>query len=260
MKGITDISLFGFLSGYILAALILWIHWIGKTGLIKQYLIALLRMSVQLIGIGYLLNWIFHFDSFLVISGLILIMIFASVQIILSNTGASFKTFFIPVFLISFFVNTLITAFFIFIIVRPEKWSDGQYLIPAVGMLLGNSMNGGVIALKRILKIYQEKKSEIEEKLSFGASPKEAFASYFQESLKLSLLPHISSMAGMGLVSLPGMMTGQILSGASPIIAVKYQIAIMIAILSVTTAGNYFMLTVCSKKFFTKDWRVKEKV
>ena len=131
-----------------------------------------------------------------------------------------------------------------------QGMENPRYIIPILGMLLGNTMNSGVISLRNLEQSIKSQRKIIEQKLSYGAKPTEAVLKYIREAYKLALLPHISSMAGMGVVSLPGMMTGQVLSGTDVMTAVKYQIAIVLGITAVAAVSNYILLHYAHKKYF----------
>ena len=118
----------------------------------------------------------------------------------------------------------------LYFMLQPTPTLSAQYLIPIAGMLLGNSLSGNIIALQRLSSAFDERIAEYEGALALGATPKQASEGFIQDSLQTALAPILATMATTGLVTLPGMMTGQILAGADPVIAIKYQIMIMIAI------------------------------
>ena len=105
-----------------------------------------------------------------------------------------------------------------------------QYTIPLAGMIMGNSMTGVTLGLKTFNENIRSQRTKIETLLNLGATPKKILLPYVNNAVETALLPTMNSMVGMGIVSLPGMMTGQILSGTLPTTAILYQISIMIAI------------------------------
>jgi putative ABC transport system permease protein len=207
------------------------------------------------------LNYVFEVENALLTSGIILVMIVSSAQIVIGHSGLHLKTFFPIIGGIGFITIVLIGFFFIFVILGMDlsKWATPQYIIPIIGMLLGNSMNAGVLALKGIKDAVSEKKALIEQKLALGATPGEALGPELKNAFRTAILPSMSSMAGMGLVSLPGMMTGQILSGTSPLIAVKYQIAIVLAISAAVGVSAFLIVRVSYHKFFTEAWQILDR-
>lgn len=252
MKGIIDLNWVGLLSGYIISLVTLTILIAQKTNLYKKFLISLARMSIQLLIIGYVLDYIFDIKHPLLIAAILLVMSFSSAHIIISNSGLSLKKFFPTIVAIVLITILVMTSFFLLVIVqmRSKNIFSPQYLVAIAGMLLGNSMNASVLGLRLLKQNIKEKSPLILQKLAYGATLKETIDTDLKEAYKTALLPNLSSMAGVGLVSLPGMMTGQILSGTSPLIAVKYQLAIMLAISGTIAICSFLILRLNYKKFF----------
>ncbi|WP_027251218.1 ABC transporter permease [Photobacterium halotolerans] len=129
-------------------------------------------------------------------------------------------------------------------LIHAEPWWQAQYLIPVAGMILGNALTANVLALERWYSSLKEKNNEYQFYLAMGAPhPIQPFQ---REAVKAALMPQLASMSTLGIVALPGMMTGQILGGTEPVLAVKYQLAIMIAILvavSVSVAATLGMMS-----------------
>ncbi|MEA3487039.1 MAG: ABC transporter permease, partial [Thermodesulfobacteriota bacterium] len=131
----------------------------------------------------------------------------------------------------SFSIATFIVIFYLNIFVIPlDNIFDARYLIVLGGMLLGNSLRGNIVGISSFYKNIRNDSKKYLYVLSLGSSQYEALLPYLRESVQLALKPTLASMATMGIVALPGMMTGVILGGASPEVAIKYQIMIMIAI------------------------------
>jgi putative ABC transport system permease protein len=143
----------------------------------------------------------------------------------LISTGAMF---------VSSFSVTMIA---LLVIIRVEPWYTPQYAIPLLGMLLGNTMTGISLAMDRMTDQLYGRRDEVEQRLLLGQTWQEASREIRQDCMRTGMMPIINSMAAAGLVSLPGMMTGQILSGTPPIEAVRYQILIMFLIAAGTGFG-----------------------
>lgn len=247
-----DISWLGLASGYLLSLWVITLFFLQKISLIKKYLIAILRMTVQLLGIGFVLNYIFEKQIVYMIIGWLFLMIFTTAQVIVSNSHLSFRIFY-PRVLLIILATTLFTLFFFILIILQsslEQIFQPQYVIPIAGMLLGNTMNSAVLVLSSIKKAFEEKETEITQRIALGASFWESLLPIVRQAVKTASLPTISTMAGMGLVSLPGMMTGQILGGNSPFLAVKYQIAIMLAISFLSILNSFLIAWFCHTLFF----------
>jgi putative ABC transport system permease protein len=131
-----------------------------------------------------------------------------------------------------------VTQFSILAIIQVDPWYDPQYLIPLLGMILGNALNGVSLGLEQFMESLVTNQGKIETLLSLGATRWEATHAEVQQAVRRGMIPMINSMMVMGLVSLPGMMTGQILAGANPLDAVRYQIIIVFAIASGTALGT----------------------
>jgi len=178
---------------------------------------ALSRMLVQLLLIGYLLTYIFSSESALLVLAVLLVMVFSSSWIALRTVKAQRKTLFINA-LLAILVGGGLTLILISQgVLELDPWYAPQYLIPLAGMIFANSMNSVSLAGERI-------QAEMSRGVSYKAARKIA--------LQAALIPVVNSLFAVGLVSLPGMMTGQILSGISPLIAVRYQIMVMCMIFS----------------------------
>jgi putative ABC transport system permease protein len=136
------------------------------------------------------------------------------------------------------------------LVIKVEPWYKPQYAIPILGMLLGNTMNGIALAMNTFSQQVWKQKAIVEQKLALGMEANESVREIWQESIKTGLIPIINSMAAAGLVSLPGMMTGQILAGNDVGDAVKYQILIMFMISSGTGFGVMLSLWLMRRKMF----------
>jgi putative ABC transport system permease protein len=133
--------------------------------------------------------------------------------------------------------SILVTTFALLTALRPNPWYDPRYAIPLLGMILGNCMTGIALGLNTLTTTLVTRRAGVEAQLMLGASRWDAVAPVTRDALRSALMPTINSMAATGLVSLPGMMTGQILGGVSPVEAVKYQILVMFLIAGGTGFG-----------------------
>ncbi|MBT3559008.1 MAG: iron export ABC transporter permease subunit FetB [Rhodospirillales bacterium] len=135
------------------------------------------------------------------------------------------------------FAALVVTIFALSTAIRPEPWYHPQYAIPLLGMILGNAMTGVALGLERFLSVTDRERRAIEARLLCGATIQTALQGPVREAVRAGMIPIINAMASAGLVSLPGMMTGQILAGVEPFEAVKYQLLIMFLIGGGTTLG-----------------------
>jgi putative ABC transport system permease protein len=221
-----------------LAALLILINLALSMGLQlqleKQLWLASLRMTVQLLLIGYLLKWIFTLKSPWLVLTVTLIMTLMAGHSAIARTKRRYRGIFWNSFVSIFASSALILGITTVGIIRVEPWYNPQYLIPIAGMVLGNSLTGASLGLDRLMEDLTVRREQIESLLALGASRWEAAHQSVQEALRTGMIPTINSMMVMGIVSLPGMMTGQIIAGASPTDAVRYQIVVIFAIAAST--------------------------
>jgi len=258
MNNIVDINFKGLLIIYFLVFINLFVVELLKFRLFKQFLIAVLRMSVQLFFAGFILKYIFNLNSFYLIFLTFLIMALFASNIILKKANVPTKKLYFFIFISITFVSLIVGFIFIKIIIGLTPWYEARYFIPLIGMILGNSMNGCSLAIERFYTHIIKQQKEIETLLCFGASTFESVKEFIINSLKAASLPYITSMSGIGLVFLPGMMTGQILSGTNPIVAVKYQLSIMVVIFTSVIFSSLLVILFSYKIFFDKYGKIKK--
>ena len=255
-----DIGISGMLLMYGLLLVPLGIFYVYGIGLWRDTLVSVLRMTVQLVLVGLYLKYIFELNSLWIICLWIIVMLLVANWNVLEKARLRCWTFF-PYTLIGITVGTLaITAYFVFLVLRPTPFYDARYLIPITGMILGNCLRGNVISLERFYSGIKKNEKEFITYLMMGAGLAEAVRPYLRDALQAAISPMLATVATMGLVSLPGMMTGQILGGAFPLVAIKYQIAIMICIFTVMTASALLNITLSLKIAFNEYHILKENV
>jgi len=230
MKEMVDISWLNLMLGYILLIIPVGLLWFFRTGLVKATLVALLRMSIQLFLVGVYLKFIFSLNNTWINVLWVAVMLIVATFSIIKRSKLNNKLFYIPVFLAVFLSVIVIDAFFLGWVIRLPNVFDARYLIPITGMIIGNSMKSNIIALNSFYTQLSENQGYYHFALGNGATRQEAIQPFLTKSLQQAFNPIIATMSVVGIISLPGMMTGQILGGASPDVAVRYQIMIMISI------------------------------
>ena len=212
---------------------------IFKLNLHRSLLVAAIRMVVQLALVGLVLTTLFSLVSPLWTGiGALAMVLFAGHEAAqrqdrrLSGwwsyglgTGCMMMA------------SVLVTVFALLAALRPNPWYDPRYAIPLLGMILGNCMTGVGLGLNTLTTSLVSRRASVEAQLMLGATREVAAAPVMREALRNALMPTINSMAATGVVSLPGMMTGQILGGVPPAEAVKYQILVMFLIAGGTGLG-----------------------
>ena len=217
----------------------------------KDIVVGTLRMTVQLFIAGFILVYIFDSASFILSALMVFVMEFFAIFNIVTNKKGKINSGLKKTLILAQVIGTVFTlAFFLIIVVRPKPIYNPQYLIPLGGMIIGNSMTGINLALNQMLKSIENNRSTIEGSLMLGASPRMAMDKIIQNAFDTAITPTLNSIKNMGIISLPGMMTGQILGGVSPLIAIRYQIAIMTAIMSSVAICVFIFLHLGYKNFF----------
>lgn len=213
-------------------------------------LYALLRMTLQLSVIGLVLQYFFDLNNVYVNIIYVLFMITIAAHSMLKTTKLPYKTFGVAVWLSVVIPHYLVLLFFNYFVVGLDNVFEAQFLIPIGGMLLGNSLSGNILAISSFYTRIKDQEKQYYYTLALSASRSEALRPYFTYALRSSINPTIASMETIGLVALPGMMTGQILGGSIPITAIKYQIAIMVAIFVTRYFTAILAIFLTSKKAF----------
>ncbi len=226
----------------------------------KTIAISIVRMSVQLGLVGVYLKTLFNLnDPWLNGLWILLMLVVADVSI-LQRAGLKIRYFMLCTFTAIAFSTVFATGYLVVLVIRPASYFDAHYIVPLAGMMLGNSLQGNVIALERFYASLRKNDSEYLTFLLLGATHWEAVRPYFRMAITAAISPTLAGMATMGLVSLPGMMTGQILGGSEPWLAVKYQIAIMICLFASTTLACIINLKLSLKIAFNSYDVLKEEV
>ncbi len=247
---VIDISWMRLLIGFIILVLPLWILWRYKTRLISKFMISVVRMTLQLLFVGYYLEYLFKLNNPLLNIGWMIVMIVVADYSTIDRSELKMMPLLWPIFVSTAVAMGGVVFFVIGVVVHPPDIFEAQYLIPLTGMVLGNCLRSNVIGIHTFYYGVRRQQSRYEFYLMTGASRDEALFPFFQDALKMVINPTLATMATMGLVSLPGMMTGQILSGSSPLTAIRYQIMIMLAILTGTVVSVYLSIHLANRKLF----------
>jgi putative ABC transport system permease protein len=230
-----------------------------KLGLAKQIVVSAIRMTIQLSLIGFVLKALFANTQIIWISLMAIVMLFAAGREVTRRQSRRFSGYWgfglgaLAMFISSFSITVIALTVFI----QNNPWYLPQYAIPLMGMMLGNTMNGISLGLERLTSTAWQQKAIIENRLMLGQDWNEAIGDIRRESIKNGMIPIINAMAAAGLVSLPGMMTGQILAGNPPLEAVKYQILIMFMIAGGSGFGNMTAVWLGSRRLFDDRERLR---
>ena len=215
------------------AGLSLWL----RLGLERRLLVAALRTLVQLLLLGYVLVPVFHWaNPWLTVSIAIVMVLLAAREAVKRTSkrhARATRHTFVSLLLAALVTLSIATR----LVLGVDPWWEPRYVIPLLGMILGNALTGVSLGLDRALAELTDGRARVEAALAFGATRWEASRPVVQEALRAGLIPILNSMSVVGLVTIPGMMTGQMLGGTSPALAARYQIMIMFLIASATALG-----------------------
>ena len=247
----TSISILRLSLGYMMLLIPLGVMLWFRIGLIGKTVIAAVRMTVQLLFVGFYLQVVFNADNiWLTLAWLIVMICVADISII-RNCGLRLQRFAGSMFIALLAGTALPLLYFVAVILAKQHLLQPQFAIPIGGMILGNCLRADVIGIAGFYKSIKKDQRSFMLALSQGATVSEAVAPHFRNAYKMAILPTITTMSTIGLVSLPGMMTGVILAGADPITAIKYQIAIMISIFTGTSITIVLGVLLTLKRCFS---------
>jgi putative ABC transport system permease protein len=208
----------------------------------RDLVVGMVRTVVQLLLLGYALHAIFALDQAWLVLTVFLCMVFFAALTIRGRIKEKQVSFFWPIFLSMMISYSLVSYFVTAVVVGVEPWWKPQYYIPLAGMVIGNSMNAIAIALERLLGELRKRRPEVEMMLCLGADYQEASHEMFRNAMRAGMIPSINAMMAVGVVFIPGMMTGQIIAGADPMLAIRYQIVVMVMLVGSTTIGTLIVL------------------
>lgn len=231
------------------AGVSLWL----RLGLERRLLVAAARTVVQLLLIGLVLRWIFAVSLWYAVLAMMFMMTMIAGVAAVRRTGRRYPGIWLDSIVSMWASSWLITAIALLAIVRVRPWYQPQYAIPLLGMILGNTLNGISLGLDRLGEELAGKRDQVETLLALGATRWEAAEQPIQTAIRTGMVPIINMMMIVGLVSLPGMMTGQLLAGVEPVQAVSYQIVIMFLIAAGTSIGTLSVVLLGYRRLFTPD-------
>ncbi len=246
-----------------LAALLLALNgalsvWL-RLALERQFLVAALRMCVQLGLVGLVLKALFEVVSPWLTALAVLVMVAFAGREVMGRQETRFRGVWAYGLGTSavLFAGTLVTVFALATQIQAEPWYHPRYAIPLLGMILGNTMTGVAIGLNTLSGRIKRERAAIETMLGLGETRSVAFRPFVRSAARNGLIPIVNAMAAAGVVSLPGMMTGQILSGVEPVEAIKYQVLIMFLIAGGTGIGVVLAVHAAARRLSDSRHRLR---
>lgn len=212
-----------------------------RLGLGGRLAIASVRTVAQLAFLGFVLVWVFELGRWYFVLPVLLLMLTAAARAAVRRSSRRVPGSYVQAFAALVLASSLTVFSVTEVVIGVDPWYAPQYVIPLMGMMLGNALTGISLGLDRLLEDLVTRRAAIEARLALGASLWIAVRPWMRTAVRTAMVPILNSMSVVGLVSLPGMMTGQILAGASPRDAVSYQILIMFMIASVTALASIIL-------------------
>lgn len=243
--------------GILLLALPIYVFYRFQTPLIRSTAIAATRMVVQMALIGIYLQYLFAWNNAWINILWMLVMVAVASFTALRRTHLHWRMALLPT-AAGFFASSMVVGlYFLIVVLRLDNPFDSRYFIPIMGILMGNMLSVAVIALTSYYDSLHREHQQYYYLLGNGATHLEAITPFLRKALEKSFAPCIANMAVMGIVSLPGTMTGQILGGSAPGIAIKYQIMIIIITFSASMLSLAITLFLADRRSFDINGRIR---
>jgi putative ABC transport system permease protein len=225
-----------------------------RLGLERRLIVASVRTVVQLLLVGLVLRWVFSAAWYFVLAMMLFMTVVAGLSAV-RRTERRYRGIWLDSLVSAWASSWLMTAVAVFGVVQAQDHAVGlsRFLIILLGMILGNALNGISLGLDRLGEELAGKRDRVDTLLALGATRWEAAREPIQRAIRTGMIPTINTMMVVGLVSLPGMMTGQLLSGVDPVQAVMYQIVIMFLIAAGTSLGTLSVVLLGYRRLFSPD-------
>jgi putative ABC transport system permease protein len=222
-----------------------------RLGLARGLAIGAVRAVVQLVAVGYVLAFLISARRWYLVLLTLLVMLVAATLTATERQRRGRAGLFVISGTAMLVGAGLTLAYVDAVVLRLRPWYDPQYLIPLFGMIIGNAMNGAALAAERLNSEMELRRDEVEAYLALGASPARASAEAVRRALVAAMLPTVNMLMVVGLVSLPGMMTGQVIAGSSPLTAVRYQIVVVFMLAGAVAVTSVVVALWYRRTFFT---------
>lgn len=227
----------------------IFISYKEKLGTWKEILYSISRAIIQLILIGYVLTYLFEVNNSIVTLIMVMVIDFNA------SWNAHKRSNNIPnslkISLISISLATFLTLG-VLVLAGSIKFIPSQ-IVPIAGMICGNAMTTIGLCYRNLNSLFRDQRQQILEKLSLGATPKQASISILREAIKSGMQPSLDSAKTLGIVSLPGMMSGLMFAGTMPLTAIMYQIMVTFMLIATTSISSYIASFLAYREFFSKS-------
>ena len=249
--GVIDLSAWQLALAFGLVAVVVAISIRQSLGLERDLTIGSVRTVVQLYGVGFVLTAVFAAARWYWVVLILVVMTAIATQAAVSRLGRPLPhAGWIAATALS--LSTAGTlAYVIAIVVQVRPWWEPQYIIPIAGMILGNSMTSAALAGDRLQSDLRVRADEVEARLALGFSGQDAVQPMVRAALRAAMIPTLNGMMTVGVVQLPGMMTGQILAGTSPLLAIRYQIVVVFMLAAATGLASLLFVRLAALRYLT---------
>ena len=250
-SGVIDLSVWQLGLALMLVAAVVVVSVRQSLGLERDLVIGSVRAIAQLYAVGLILAAVFAAARWYWVLLILGTMTGVATQAAISRLGKPLPggTWIAATALTVSTAATL--AYVIGVVVQVRPWYEPQYIIPIAGMILGSSMTSAALAGDRLQSDLRTRTDEIEARLALGFSGREAVRPMVRASLRAAMIPTVNGMMTVGLVQLPGMMTGQILAGSSPLVAIRYQMVVVFMQAAATAVGSLLFVRLAADRYLT---------
>ena len=228
-----------------------------QLGLGRKLIVAALRSTIQLAFLGLVLQWVFTRQHFSIVLTLMIAMGLVAGWEAVRRTTRRAPGLLPAAMGIMVATSLAVTAYGLGAVIRTDPWWSPRYAIPILGMVLGNALNGISLGLEVTLAGFDEQRGRVEALLALGATRADASREVVQNAVRTGLVPILNSMAAVGIISIPGMMTGQILGGENPADAARYQLFILFAIAGAVALGTTAIVLTTARLLFDERDRLR---
>ena len=254
---VIDLSLWQLGLALLLVAAVVIVSIRQALGVERDLALGAARTIVQLYGVGLILAGVFTAARWYWVVLILVMMIGVATHAAVSRLPKPIPGAY-GIAAISLFVSTGVTlTYVIAVVVQVHPWYEPQYIIPIAGMILGSSMTSAALAGERLQGELRVRAAEVETRLALGFSGREALQPLVRSALRAALIPVVNGMMTVGLVQLPGMMTGQILAGSSPLLAIRYQIVVVFMQAAATALATLVFVRLIGSKYLTSAHQLR---
>ncbi len=251
--GVIDIGtveLFAASALMLVAGVVSWRLALGQE---RSIAIATVRAFVQLLAMGFLLVYLFRYQSWWLVLAVLLAMALCATQIAASRVKQKVRGLHLPIFA-TLLSSSMVIAFVVVEgVIQPDPWYSARQLVPIAGMALGNTMSATAVAIDRLFADLDSRSDEMFALVALGATPREAAFPSIKAAVGAGILPMLATMCAAGIVQIPGMMSGQILAGADPVVAAKYQIVVLLMMSAATTLAIVLICFLTFRRRFSRE-------